>query len=172
MRQGLLPVPALGEWRHGNTQAKGVWRFYSETPGHRLLVVALVRGTDMCGAWALQSALEAQLRPRSGTLTLAFCNLEAFDRFDPRAPHACAHVDEDLDELWTADRPMRHRRAGESRRAGELAPFVEEADWLLARHSLPHAGRGPALLPGLCRRNISLAFELGARHPDRGRRPP
>ena len=75
-----LQPPDLSRWRTGNTGTPGVWRFEATQPGREVLVTALVHGNELCGAWALWEALEAGVRPRSGALTLAFCNLSAFDQ--------------------------------------------------------------------------------------------
>ena len=157
-----LPVPALGAWRNGNTGVEGVWRFAAPTPGRDVLVTALVHGNEFCGAWALLAALQAGLRPRQGALTLAFCNLAAFDRFDPADPAASRCVEQDLNRVWG---DMAWRVAGaptrEHRRALELLPFVESADWLLDLHSMGQAGP-PLVLTGLQARHIELAREIGA----------
>ena len=157
-----LPVPALGAWRSGNTGVEGVWRFDAPLPGRDVLVTALVHGNELCGAWALLAALQAGLRPRRGALTLAFCNLEAFDRFDLADPAASRCVDQDLNRVWGA---MAWRIDGaatrEHRRALELLPFVETADWLLDLHSMGQAGP-PLVLTGLQARHIALAREIAA----------
>jgi len=157
-----LPAPQLGRWRVGNTGTEGVWRFEAAAPGPEVLVTALIHGNELCGAWALLAALEAGLRPRRGALVLAFCNLAAFDQFDPAAPERSRYVEQDLNRVWGT---MAWRAAGaktqEQRRALELLPFAERADWLLDLHSMHHAG--PALvLTGLQPRNIALAREIGA----------
>lgn len=90
LRPFLLACPDLSAERVGNTDTPGVWHFDSGAPGKRVLLSALIHGNELCGAWALKDLLAAGLRPRRGTLTLAFCNLAAFDRFDARnyAPRA------------------------------------------------------------------------------------
>jgi hypothetical protein len=104
--------------------------------------------------------LEAGLRPRQGSLTLAFCNLAAFDRFDPAAFDASRFVDEDMNRQWTTER-IADARTLERRRAGELLPFVQRADWLLDLHSMHEQG-DPLLLTGPHARNIELARRLRA----------
>jgi predicted deacylase len=157
-----LPRPDLSRWREGNTGTPGVWRFDAAAAGPEVLVTALIHGNELCGAWALLTALEAGLRPRRGALTLAFCNLAAFDRFDAADPAASRCVDQDLNRVWGA---MTWRAAGaatsEQRRALELLPFAESADWLLDLHSMHDAGP-PLALTGLPARHIALARELGA----------
>ncbi len=156
-----LPAPDLGPWRAGNTGTAGVWRFDSGQPGRDVLVTALVHGNEICGAWALAALLEAGLRPRRGALTLAFCNLAAFDRFDPAHFERSRFVDQDLNRVWGR---MGWRAVGarsvEQRRALELLPFAERADWLLDLHSMHHPGP-PLVLTGLQPRSIALARQLG-----------
>ena len=91
-----LDKPELGDWRQGNTGVEGVWRFASGRAGREVLITALVHGNELCGAWALKDLLEAGVRPVQGALTLAFCNLAAFDTFDAARHDASRFVDEDL----------------------------------------------------------------------------
>src|SRR5690606_19513071 len=96
---------------------------------------ALVHGNELCGAWALKELLDAGVRPEAGSLTLAFCNLEAFDRFDANDGDASRFVDEDMNRQWM---PARMARADtrERRRVAALEPFVRRAEWLLDLHSM------------------------------------
>ena len=155
-----LQAPDISAWRAGNTGTEGVWQFDSGQPGRHVLITALVHGNEVCGAWALKGLLEAGVRPRQGRLTLAFCNLAAFDRFDPANHDASRFVDEDLNRQWLPERIA----AGdtlERRRAGALQPFVEQADWLLDLHSMHEPG-APLSLTGMRPENVALAKQLGA----------
>ncbi|TFY98573.1 succinylglutamate desuccinylase/aspartoacylase domain-containing protein [Ramlibacter rhizophilus] len=155
-----LPRPDLGPWRAGNTGTEGVWHFESGRPGRRVMVTSLVHGNELCGAWAVRGLLEAGVRPLQGSLTLAFCNLEAFDRFDPAAFDASRFVDEDLNRQWSADR-LADASSSERRRARELLAFVQRTDWLLDLHSMHERGK-PLLLVGPHARNLALARRLRA----------
>lgn len=157
--QFTLGYPELGNWRQGNTGTEGVWQFQAEQPGRHVMITALIHGNELCGAWALLGLLQAGVRPARGTLTLAFCNLAAFDRFDPRHHDASRFVDEDLNRQWSDDRFAQPITA-ERRRALALVPFVEQADWLLDLHSMHERG-APLLLTGLQPRNLALAKALG-----------
>ncbi len=154
----LLTKPMLGLWRSGNTAIDGVWQFDSGRPGRHVLISALIHGNELCGAWALIGLLEAGIRPASGLLTLAFCNLAAFEQFDPADPDASRFVEEDLNRQWMVER-MQAADTLERRRAAELRPFVEAADWLLDLHSM-HEPSPPLLLTGVQPRNLQLAREL------------
>lgn len=156
-----LPKPDLGAWRAGNTGTEGVWRFESGVPGRDVLVTALVHGNELCGAWALLAALQVGLKPRRGALTLAFCNLAAFDRFERERFGQSRCVDQDLNRVWGEMAWRAAPASVEQRRALELLPFAERADWLLDLHSMHDPG--PALvLTGLAPRHIALARQIGA----------
>lgn len=155
-----LTVPDLGRWRAGNTGVEGVWHFESGVAGRRVMLSALVHGNELCGAWALKELLEAGLRPETGSLTLAFCNLDAFDRFDAQDSDASRFVDEDMNRQWAPER-LANAHTRERRRAAALAPFVQRAQWLLDLHSMHEPGQ-PLSLVGLHARNLALARQLRA----------
>ncbi len=155
-----LPLPGIAAWRAGNTGAEGVWHFESGQPGRHVLISALIHGNEICGAWALKGLLEAAIRPQRGALTLMFCNLAAFDTFDAARPDAARFVDEDLNRQWSPAR-LQSGSSLERRRAAELRPFVERADWLLDLHSM-HEPSAPLLLTGVQPRNLDLARQLRA----------
>lgn len=155
-----LPAPDLSTWRAGNTGTEGVWRFDSGQPGRHVMISALVHGNELCGAWALKGLLEAGLRPQRGSLTLAFCNLEAFERFDAADHDASRFTDEDLNRQWI-DARIDDGSTRERRRAAALRPFVAQADWLLDIHSM-HEPSAPLLLTGVQPRNLQLARALAA----------
>jgi predicted deacylase len=146
-----LPLP-------GNTGVEGVWRFDSGQPGRHVLISALIHGNEVCGAWALKGLLQAGVRPARGSLTLMFCNLAAFDRFDAACHDAARFVDEDLNRQWS-DARLAQPTTLERRRAAALRPFVEQADWLLDLHSM-HEPSAPLLLTGVQPRNLALARAL------------
>jgi predicted deacylase len=120
-----------------------------------MMISALVHGNEVCGAWALKGLLEAGVRPQRGTLTLAFCNLEAFDTFDVADHDASRFVDEDLNRQWLPDR-IEAGGTRERRRAAALLPYVTQADWLLDLHSM-HEPSAPLTLTGIQPRNLRLA---------------
>jgi predicted deacylase len=162
-----LATPELGRWRMGNTGVEGLWRFDSRRPGREVLVTSLVHGNELCGAHAVLAALEAGLRPVRGTLSLAFCNLDAFDRFDPQQPDATRFVDTDMNRLWGA-MPWRASAAAASRallreesRVLALAPHLEGADWLLDLHSMHEPGP-PLGLVGPHGHHARAAVSMGA----------
>src|SRR5690606_10926548 len=159
LRRFILPCPDLSAERLGNTDTPGVWHFDSGLPGKRVLLSSLIHGNELCGAWALKALLASGLRPRRGTLTLAFCNLAAFDRFDPANYLPARYVDEDMNRVWSADK-LASASTVERQRALALRPWVDQADWLLDFHSMSNSDV-PLQLTGLQPRNIELALQLG-----------
>jgi predicted deacylase len=156
-----LDRPDLSLWRAGNTGTTGVWQFMSPRPGPSVALAALIHGNELCGAWAAAGLLESLHRGpglRCGRLTVAFCNLDAFDRFDPRQPDASRFVEEDMNRVWRADR-LAHGSTRERRRAAELLPWLAGADVLLDLHSMHEPG-SPLLLTGPLPRHVSLVREL------------
>lgn len=153
-----LPQPDIAAWRSGNTGVEGVWQFDSGQSGPTVMISALIHGNELCGAWALKGLLEAGIRPQHGRLTLAFCNLAAFDRFDVANPDSSRFVEDDLNRQWTPER-LQVGAALETRRAKALEPFVLQADWLLDLHSM-HEPAAPLLLTGMQARNVQLARDL------------
>lgn len=157
-----LDAPDLGRWHQGNTGTEGVWRFEAPEPGPRVAITALIHGNELCGAWALSqllALLDAGAKLRRGRLTLAFCNLRAFARFDAANPHASRFVEEDLNRQWSQER-LASGSSVERRRAAELLPWLEDADYLLDLHSMHEEG-SPLLLTGMQPRHVDFVRALG-----------
>ena len=154
-----IEVPDLSVEREGNTGTAGVWHFDSGVEGPSVLVAALTHGNEIAGAWALKDLLATEIKPTHGRLTLAFCNLSAFDKLDVSAHDASRFVEEDLNRVWSTEK-LQHPKTVERQRALELEPWVRQADWLLDLHSM-HEPSPPLMLTGLLQRNIDLALRLG-----------
>ncbi|UFN49416.1 succinylglutamate desuccinylase/aspartoacylase family protein [Roseomonas sp. OT10] len=154
-----LPVPDLRPWRAGNL-LPGVWSFAAEAPGPHVALLSLVHGNEIAGALLLSRWLAEGLRPRRGRLTLAFANLDAFDRFDPSDPTLSRYVDEDLNRLWGRAALDGPRDSAELRRARALRPLLDTVDVLLDLHSMLWPS-DPLLLSGRTRKAQPLARALG-----------
>jgi predicted deacylase len=155
-----VDAPDISAWARGSAGIPYVVGLDSGRTGPHAVITALMHGNEPCGAWALLRLLECGIRPRSGRLSLAFANTEAYRRFDPAQPKASRYLDEDLNRLWdpaTLDGP---RRSRELARARELRPLVEDADWLLDLHSM-QLPASPLLLCGLCDKGRQLAARMG-----------
>jgi len=155
-----LQAPDIEPYRESNTGTPYVHRFESAKPGPDVLVVALTHGNEICGAIALDRFLKMGMRPSRGTLTLAFANVEAFRRFDPKSPFASRFVDEDFNRVWRPDVLDGSRDSVELRRARALRPFIEDADYLLDIHSMLESSP-PVMICGPLDKGIRFAVDVG-----------
>ena len=155
----LLERPSILQWQEGRSGAPYVHAFDSGRPGPDVLLTALVHGNEYAGAIVLHDLLSMRFRPSLGRLTLAFCNVQAFLRFDPDRPDASRYVDEDMNRVWVAPQLDGTRSSIELARARELRPFVDRCTHLLDLHSM-HEPCAPLLVTGLLRRNIEFARRL------------
>jgi predicted deacylase len=134
-----LTAPVISQYRHGNTGIDYVSRFDSGRPGPHVMVQALTHGNELCGAIALDFLLSQGLRPLAGTLTLAFANVAAFERWNPQDPDASRFVDEDLNRVWSDEALDSTRDSIELRRARDLRRTIDSVDYLLDIHSMSQA---------------------------------
>jgi predicted deacylase len=155
-----LIAPDIEPHRASTTGTEYVHTFESGKPGPHVMVNALTHGNEICGALVVDRLLREALRPTRGTLTLAFANVAAFSRFDPRNPYATRFVDEDFNRLWAPEVLDAHRDSAELRRARALRPFVEAADFLLDIHSMLEPSP-PVMICGPLEKGIRLAFDVG-----------
>ncbi len=155
-----LEAPDLEPYRASNTGTEYIHTFESDKPGPHVLVNALTHGNEICGAIVVERLLRERLRPTRGALTLAFANIEAFSRFTPQNPYASRFVDEDFNRVWTAAVLDGGRDSVELRRARQLRPFVERADFLLDIHSMLEPSP-PVMICGPLDKGIRFAFEVG-----------
>lgn len=158
-----LRAPDITRWRAGNTGVDYVHRLRAEADGPTLHVQALTHGNEICGAialdWLLQQ-VQAGWRPRRGTLTLAFANVDAYARFDPADPYPSRCVDEDLNRVWADEVLDGPRDSRELRRARALRPFVDDADQLLDIHSMGEPCV-PLMVCGTQDKNAAYSRRLG-----------
>jgi predicted deacylase len=158
-----VDAPDISAWSRGSAGIPYVVCLDSGRTGAHVVITALVHGNELCGAWALLRLLEGGIRPRSGRLSLAFVNTQAYRRFDPAQPKASRYLDEALNRLWDPATLAGPRQSRELERARELRPLIESADWLLDLHSMQLPSR-PLLLCGLCDKGRRLAARMG--YPD------
>ena len=104
--------------------------------------------------------MRADVTPARGRLSLAFINLAAFARFDPRRPTASRFIDEDLNRLWDDETLSGPRRSAELERAREVLPWVETVDVALDLHSMLWPS-DPLILCGTTDKGRALARAIG-----------
>jgi predicted deacylase len=155
-----LTPPDIEPYRKGNTGVDFVHRLESGRPGPHVGITAIVHGNEPCGAIALDWLLQSAVRPKTGTLTLAFANTEAYARFDPADPNATRWIDEDLNRVWSVAVLDGPRQSAELRRARQLRPVIDEIDILLDIHSMQHP-TDPLMLAGPLPKGRTLARVVG-----------
>lgn len=154
-----LSAPDIEAYRRSGTGVDFVHTFESGRPGPHVMVNAITHGNEICGAIAVARLLRMGVRPSRGTLTLSFANVEAFSRFDPKQPYATRFVDEDFNRVWNEQALDGPRDSVELRRARQLRPFVEAADYLLDIHSMLEPSP-PVMICGPLEKGIGFAFDV------------
>ncbi|WP_256681771.1 succinylglutamate desuccinylase/aspartoacylase family protein [Pseudomonas sp. R4-35-07] len=131
-----VDFPDLSPWKNGNSGIDYVYSFDSGEPGPHVLIMALTHGNEVSGAIAVDALLRRGIRPRKGRLSLAFGNVEAYQRFDPQNIDASRFIDEDMNRVWLPSALEGERESVELRRARELRPLIDTVDLLLDIHSM------------------------------------
>src|SRR5512134_2353640 len=152
--------PDVTAYRASPSGVDYVHVFDSGHPGPTVMLQALTHGNEFCGALALIEVLESGIRPQAGRLIIAFANVEAFAGFDFDDPDASRYVDEDYNRVWADDALFGPRDSVELRRARELRPFVDAADFLLDIHSM-HEPCRPIMVCGMIDKHVALARKVG-----------
>ncbi|WP_217807869.1 succinylglutamate desuccinylase/aspartoacylase domain-containing protein [Oceanibacterium hippocampi] len=155
-----LPLVDIAPYRRGNCGVEYVHRLDSGRPGPSVVVSAITHGNEPCGLIALDYLLRRHVRPLLGVLTLIFCNVRAYQTYDPSRPLAARFLDEDMNRLWEEPRLSGAGSSAELKRAREIRPFVEAADILLDLHSMQSPGAALALA-GTAPKGRRLAESVG-----------
>lgn len=155
-----LFAPDISPYRRGNTGIEYVTTMDSGIAGPHVMIAALVHGNEICGAITLDYLFREGVRPTRGKLTLAFVNVDAFSRFDPKDPITSRLVDEDFNRLWSEEALNGPRDSVELRRARTLRPIVDQVDLLLDIHSMQHA-TAPLAMCGPLAKGRALARGVG-----------
>ena len=156
-----LEAVDITPYRAGNTSVEYVTSLASGRAGPTVLITALIHGNEISGAIVLDELMRQEQRPARGRLTLAFANTAAYERFDPQTPFASRFVEEDLNRVWHPTVLSGPRDSVECRRARELRPILEQADFLLDLHSMQHPAP-PLMMAGPLEKGRALARQLGS----------
>ena len=155
-----LTAPDIEPHAGGTDGIPFVHTFRADAPGPHVAVTAVVHGNEPCGAIALDAFLRAGVRPMRGALSFAFCNVEAYRRFDPADPNATRWVEEDFNRLWSAAILDSERHSVELARAREIRPWLDTVDLLFDIHSMQHAAP-PLMMAGPEAKGVELARAVG-----------
>ena len=152
--------PDIKPYRKGNAGVDYVHVLDSGKPGPNVMVQALTHGNEFSGAIALDYLFKQEIKPARGKLVLAFANAAAFERFDFDDPDRSRYIDEDYNRVWADDVILGKRDSAELRRARELRPFVDAADYLLDLHTMTEACR-PIMVCGMLDKGAEFARKVG-----------
>jgi predicted deacylase len=155
----LLPRD-LRAYRAGNTGVPYVHRFDSGKPGPHVLVNALTHGNEFCGMVAATHLLDTGVRPKVGTLTVSFANVEAYETFDRAEPFKSRLLVHNLNRIWSKEWLDGKEDSPELRRAREMRPVVAAADHILDIHSTAQPVQPFWVYPGY-ERNSKAAMAIG-----------
>lgn len=160
MKVDYRPV-AIDAYRAGNTGIPFVWTLDSGRPGPHAVICAIVHGNEIAGAVVLDRLLRERTRPTIGKLSFCFGNPQAYAQFDHLNPHQSREVDIDLNRVWGGELGDANRQEVEIRRARELRPLFEDADYLLDLHTTQAPGPATAVVQDTGR-TLDLARRLEA----------
>lgn len=155
----LLPRD-LQPYRRGNTGIDWVHRFDSGVAGPQVLINALTHGNEFCGMVAATHLLDQGIRPRIGSLTVSFANVEAYLSFDPTRPFESRQLVHNMNRIWSSAWLDGNEDSPELRRARALRPVVAAADHILDIHSTSQDVQPFWVYPAFAR-NGAVALALG-----------
>src|ERR671912_1887963 len=155
-----IKPPDISHYRAGNAGVDYVHVMDSGKPGPAVMVQALTHGNEFSGAIALDYLFKDNPRPSRGRLVLAFANVAAFARFDFDDPDRSRYIDEDYNRVWADEVILGKRDSAELRRARELRPFVDAADYLLDLHTMTEPCR-PIMVCGMLDKGAQFARRVG-----------
>lgn len=150
----------LSPYRQGNVGIDYVHRFESGKPGPHVLINALTHGNEFCGMVAAAHLLDTGVRPLTGTLTISFANVAAYETFDPAQPFESRQLVHNLNRVWSSEWLDGPEDSPELRRARELRPVVAAADHLLDIHSTSQNVEPFWVYPAFAR-NSAAALAIG-----------
>ncbi len=125
----------LSAYREGNIGIDYVHRFESGKPGPHVLINALTHGNEICGMVAATHLLDTGVRPKIGTLTVSFSNVEAYESFDQAKPVDSRQIVHNMNRIWSTELLDGPEDSPELRRARVLRPVIDAADYILDIHS-------------------------------------
>lgn len=150
----------LSAYRRGNVGIDYVHRFNSGKPGPHVLINALTHGNEFCGMVAATHLLDTAVRPRAGTLTVSFANVQAYESFDPATPFDSRQIVHNLNRVWSPEWLDGSEDSPELRRARVLRPVVAAADHILDIHSTSQDVEPFWVYPAF-ERNAAAALAIG-----------
>jgi predicted deacylase len=112
---------------------------------------------------AATDLLDRGVRPKVGTLTVAFANVEAYETFDANDPFKSRLLVHNLNRIWSSQWLDGKEDSPELRRAREMRPVVAAADHILDIHSTAQPVEPFWVYAGF-ERNAKAAMAIGVPH--------
>ena len=150
----------LTAYRKGNVGIDYVHRFESGKAGPHVLINALTHGNEICGMVAATHLLDSGTRPKIGTLTVSFANVEAYETFDAARPFDSRQIVHNLNRIWSPDWLDGDEDSPELRRARLLRPIAVAANHILDIHSTSQDVTPFWVYPAY-QRNAAAALAIG-----------
>jgi predicted deacylase len=150
----------LSAYQAGNTGVDYIHRFDSGKPGPHVLINALTHGNEFCGMVAATHLLDTGVRPKTGTLTVSFSNVEAYETFDKAKPFDSRLLVHNFNRIWSKEWLDGPLDSPELRRARLMRPFFAAADHILDIHFTTQDVAPFWVYPGFGR-NAQVALALG-----------
>lgn len=157
-----IEFPDIRPYGDGTDGVPYVHTFDSGAPGPHVMINAITHGNEVCGAIIVRELLDLRFRPQRGRLTLAFANVDAYQRFDAGSPDESRFVDQDLNRVWMPEvLDDLSKDSCELRRARAVRPVVDSVDLLLDLHSM-HERSDPLVVAGPLDKGVELGRAVGA----------
>lgn len=150
----------LSAYRKGNIGIDYAHRFESGKPGPHVLINALTHGNEICGMVAATHLLDTGVRPKIGTLTVSFANVEAYETFDAAKPFDSRQIVHNLNRIWSSEWLDGSEDSPELRRARAMRPVAKAADHILDIHSTSQDVTPFWVYPAF-ERNAAVALAIG-----------
>ncbi|NMU93679.1 succinylglutamate desuccinylase [Achromobacter ruhlandii] len=151
----------LTDTGHGNYGMVDVHRLESRKPVLDVLGSSRTGGNGVGGMVAGTCMRETGVRPKVGALTVSFANMEAYEAFDIDNPYENRQLVPNLNRMGSPQWLDGTEQSPELRRARELRPVLDAADYVLDIHSTPAPAQPFWAYPELDR-NTALAAAVGA----------
>ena len=100
-RNPQIAYRELEPWRHGNIGIPYAFSFDSGRPGPHVVVTSLAHGNEPGGLEAVIALVERELTPLRGKLSVAICNVAAYQSSNGVDPYGARFVEEDFNRVWS-----------------------------------------------------------------------
>jgi predicted deacylase len=155
-----IQPPDIKPYRKGNAGVDYVHVLDSGKPGPNVMVQALTHGNEFCGAIALDYLFKQQIKAGQGQAGAGIRQRRCLRALRLRRPGPLALHRRGLQPRLGRRVILGKRDSAELRRARELRPFVDAADYLLDLHTMTEPCR-PIMVCGMLDKGAEFARKVG-----------